>query len=55
MKRTLIVLAILVGILALPVLGLAGGILLNRQLLASTGGQDLVSLVAGSPPAPRPT
>jgi carboxyl-terminal processing protease len=55
MKRAIIVFGILGGILTLLVLGLAGGIVLDRQLLASTGGQDLVSLVAGTPPAGIPS
>jgi carboxyl-terminal processing protease len=55
MKRVIIVFGILGGILALLVLGLAGGIVLDRQLLVSTGGQDLVSLVAGTPPTGIPS
>jgi carboxyl-terminal processing protease len=54
MKRAIIVFGILLGILILLVLGLAGGIVLDRQLLTSTGGQGLVSLLADTPPAGIP-
>lgn len=51
MRRILIIL----GLSALLVVGLAGGILLDRELLASSGGRDLISLVADAPPAGIPS